>query len=197
MTSLVRSRMSTDTVPISGRQTTLRCGPYTAEIASVGSSLRSLRHNGRDLIIPFRNIRSAQPTEVQYWHLNPTGLSAAGMNSKALNTSLVSTNRAGATHSMGFWPGKTGAPWNPTSPQLSCPPSSKRGAVLFPRLPELKVSTEEFVKLLRLQAHVTVTPGAEFSPQHGHSIRLNYSQDHNQAVAAVERLIELAKRYTR
>lgn len=71
------------------------------------------------------------------------------------------------------------------------------GSYLFPRLPELNVSTEEFVKLLRLQANVTVTPGVEFSPQHGHSIRLNYSQDHNQAVAAVERLIELAKRYTR
>jgi aldose 1-epimerase len=53
MTSLVMSRMSADTVPISGRQTTLRCGPYTAEIASVGASLRSLRYNGRDLILPF------------------------------------------------------------------------------------------------------------------------------------------------
>lgn len=53
MTSLVMSRMSTDIVPISGRQTTLRCGPYSAEIASVGASLRFLRHNGRDLILPF------------------------------------------------------------------------------------------------------------------------------------------------
>lgn len=53
MTSLVMPRTSTDTVPISDRQTTLRYGPYTAEIASVGATLRSLRHNGRDLILPF------------------------------------------------------------------------------------------------------------------------------------------------
>ncbi|PRB43044.1 aspartate aminotransferase [Arthrobacter sp. MYb23] len=71
------------------------------------------------------------------------------------------------------------------------------GSYLFPRLPDLNVGTEEFVKLARLQTNVTVTPGAEFSPLHGHSIRLNYSQDRNNAVAAVERLIELAKRYTR
>jgi aspartate/methionine/tyrosine aminotransferase len=69
------------------------------------------------------------------------------------------------------------------------------GSYLFPHLPALSVTTEEFVKLLRLQARVTVTPGAEFSPNHEQSIRLNYSQDHRNAVAAVERLVELAGRY--
>ena len=40
-------------VPHSGQQFVLTAGGYTAEIASVGASLRSLRHDGRDLVVPF------------------------------------------------------------------------------------------------------------------------------------------------
>lgn len=40
-------------VPVSGAQFTLRAGHYIAEVADVGASLRSLRHRGRDLIVPF------------------------------------------------------------------------------------------------------------------------------------------------
>ncbi|MHA7264408.1 aldose 1-epimerase family protein [Arthrobacter sp. TMN-37] len=40
-------------VPLSGRQYTLRSGSYTAEIASVGASLRRLRFDGRDLVVPY------------------------------------------------------------------------------------------------------------------------------------------------
>lgn len=39
--------------PASGRQHTLQHGPYRATIASVGASLRSLTHEGRDLVVPF------------------------------------------------------------------------------------------------------------------------------------------------
>jgi len=39
--------------PVSGIQHTLRCGSYEAAIASVGASLRTLRHGGRDLVVPF------------------------------------------------------------------------------------------------------------------------------------------------
>jgi len=39
--------------PVSGIQHTLRSGPYEAVVASVGASLRSLRHDGRDLVVPF------------------------------------------------------------------------------------------------------------------------------------------------
>src|SRR5699024_10609783 len=42
------------------------------------------------------------------------------------------------------------------------------GSYLFPRLPELTVPVLDFVRLLRAQAQVTVTPGTEFSPHHGH-----------------------------
>ncbi|WGL51395.1 aldose 1-epimerase family protein [Nocardioides sp. BP30] len=38
---------------MSGAQVELRHGRYTAHIASVGASLRALRHDGRDLVVPF------------------------------------------------------------------------------------------------------------------------------------------------
>jgi len=39
--------------PLSGTQHVLRSGEYEAIIASVGASLRSLTHAGRDLVVPF------------------------------------------------------------------------------------------------------------------------------------------------
>jgi aspartate/methionine/tyrosine aminotransferase len=71
------------------------------------------------------------------------------------------------------------------------------GSYLFPRLPGLKVGTHAFVKLLREQAGVIVTPGAEFGPHSLDSIRLNFSQDHRAAVHAVERLAKMIDRYRR
>ncbi|WP_299842826.1 pyridoxal phosphate-dependent aminotransferase [uncultured Paracoccus sp.] len=69
------------------------------------------------------------------------------------------------------------------------------GSYLFPRLPALAVPPADFVRILRLQAGVTVTPGTEFSPNAANSLRLNFSQDHRAAVAAVERLAGLVERY--
>lgn len=69
------------------------------------------------------------------------------------------------------------------------------GSYLFPRLPQLCVDPAAFVRILRLQAGVTVTPGAEFGPWSHDSVRLNFSQDHQAAVAAVERLGALVARY--
>ena len=68
------------------------------------------------------------------------------------------------------------------------------GSYLFPRLPKLDIPLDEFVRLLRLQAQVIVTPGTEFGP-HPDSIRLNFSQDHQAAVAAVHRIVEMVERY--
>ncbi len=73
--------------------------------------------------------------------------------------------------------------------------TSQAGSYVFPELPELVVSPEVFVRLLRLQAGVTVTPGAEFSPHTTSSIRLNFSQDHTAAVAAAHRIVEMVRRY--
>lgn len=69
------------------------------------------------------------------------------------------------------------------------------GSYLFPELPKLGFATDQFVKLLRYQAGVTVTLGTEFDPSAGNSIRLNYSQDHAAAVAAAKRIVEMVERY--
>lgn len=73
--------------------------------------------------------------------------------------------------------------------------TSQAGSYVFPELPELVVSPEVFVRLLRVQAGVTVTPGSEFSPHTASSIRLNFSQDHAAAVAAAHRIVEMVERY--
>jgi len=69
------------------------------------------------------------------------------------------------------------------------------GSYLFPQLPELDVSLVAFVRLLRYQAGVIVTPGSEFGPTTGSSIRLNFSQDHAAAVAAARRIVAMVERY--
>lgn len=69
------------------------------------------------------------------------------------------------------------------------------GSYLFPSLPALAVATADFVRILRHQAGVVVTPGTEFGPHSASSVRLNFSQDHAAAVNAVERMVELVGRY--
>jgi aspartate/methionine/tyrosine aminotransferase len=69
------------------------------------------------------------------------------------------------------------------------------GSYLFPRLPKMDVPLHDFVRALRLQAGVTVTPGTEFSPDSTDGIRLNFSQNHEAAVHAVERIAALVDRY--
>jgi len=44
--------MSSD-APLSGSALTITAGGYTAELASVGATLRALRYEGRDLVVPF------------------------------------------------------------------------------------------------------------------------------------------------
>lgn len=71
------------------------------------------------------------------------------------------------------------------------------GSYLFPRLPQLNVSVTDLVALLREQAGVTVTAGQQFGPHHGGYVRLNFSQDHQAAIAAAKRMVEIVKRYTK
>jgi len=70
------------------------------------------------------------------------------------------------------------------------------GSYLFPQLPALDVDPHSFIRLLRHQAGVTVTPGTEFAPGSGDSIRLNFSQDHAAAVAAAGRIVKLVNIYS-
>lgn len=77
--------------------------------------------------------------------------------------------------------------------QTVCP---QAGSYLFPQLPELSVDLHTFVRLLRYQANVVVTPGTEFDPNCTDSIRLNFSQDHAAAVAAAKRIVKMAEIYS-
>ncbi|CAM3647429.1 Putative aspartate aminotransferase [Bordetella sputigena] len=69
------------------------------------------------------------------------------------------------------------------------------GSYLFPELPLLTVPHAGFVRLLRAQAGVTVTPGTEFSPHAGARIRLNFSQNHERAVRGASRIAAMVERY--
>lgn len=73
--------------------------------------------------------------------------------------------------------------------------SPQAGSYLFPRLPGLGIPLHAFVRALRMQAGVTVTPGTEFSPDATDSIRLNFSQNHQAAVRAIERTTQMIERY--
>lgn len=73
--------------------------------------------------------------------------------------------------------------------------SPQAGSYLFPRLPALAVDHADFVRILRLQGGVTVTPGTEFAPRTGDSVRLNFSQDHEAAIGAAHRMMALVERY--
>ena len=69
------------------------------------------------------------------------------------------------------------------------------GSYLFLELPELTVDVFQFTKICRAQANVTVTPGTEFGKQFDHFVRMNFSQDHDNAVSAVKRICQLVERY--
>ena len=69
------------------------------------------------------------------------------------------------------------------------------GSYLFITIPELDVSLHQFIRILREMAGVTVTPGTEFGPQYLHQFRINFSQDKEKAVAAIERFLVILERY--
>ena len=81
----------------------------------------------------------------------------------------------------------------------ACPGCSFRateaGSYVFVTMPRLVVTLEQFIKLLRKQAAVTVTPGTEFGPQFTNSFRMNFSQDHQAAAEASRRVVAMIERY--
>jgi aspartate/methionine/tyrosine aminotransferase len=82
--------------------------------------------------------------------------------------------------------------FNGANLQTTCP---QAGSYLFPKLPPLRVDLQTFVRLLRYQANVVVTPGTEFDPNCTDGIRLNFSQDHAKAVAAAKRIVKMVSIY--
>lgn len=83
--------------------------------------------------------------------------------------------------------------FNMANLKTTCP---QAGSYLFPKLPPLRVDLNTFVRLLRYQANVVVTPGTEFDPDCTDSIRLNFSQDHAAAVAAAKRIVKMTEIYS-
>lgn len=79
-------------------------------------------------------------------------------------------------------------------PGVSARPT-EGGSYLFVTIPELDVSLHQFIRILRQLAAVTVTPGTEFGPQYLHQFRINFSQDKEKAVAAMERLLVILELY--
>ena len=79
-------------------------------------------------------------------------------------------------------------------PGVSARPT-QGGSYLFVTIPELDVSLHQFIRILRELAGVTVTPGTEFGPQYTHQFRINFSQDKEKAVAAMERFVAVLERY--
>jgi aspartate/methionine/tyrosine aminotransferase len=69
------------------------------------------------------------------------------------------------------------------------------GSYLFVKLPQMDVPLHTFVKILRKQANVSVTPGTEFGPQFTDWFRINFSQDRVSAVDAVKRIVKTADLY--
>ena len=69
------------------------------------------------------------------------------------------------------------------------------GSYLFVTIPELDVSLHQFIRILRELAAVTVTPGTEFGPQFLHHFRINFSQDKDKAVAAIQRFLPVLELY--
>ena len=82
--------------------------------------------------------------------------------------------------------------FNSANLKTTCP---QAGSYLFPQLPKLSVDLHTFLRLLRYQANVVVTPGTEFDSNCTDSIRLNFSQDYEAAVAAAKRIAQMAKIY--
>ena len=73
--------------------------------------------------------------------------------------------------------------------------TTEGGSYLFVKLPEMNISMHDFIKVLRIQASVTVTPGTEFGPQFVNWFRINFSQEHKAAVDAVKRIIKVMELY--
>ena len=66
------------------------------------------------------------------------------------------------------------------------------GSYLFVQLPKLKITASEFIRELADKEAVVVTPGSEFGDGFDDFFRINFSQDAEAAIAAIERLVKLA-----
>jgi len=70
---------------------------------------------------------------------------------------------------------------------------AEAGSYLFVQLPALDISVAQFISEMSEHEGIVVTPGGEFGPGFEDYFRINFSQDADRAVAAIERLVQLAR----
>lgn len=68
------------------------------------------------------------------------------------------------------------------------------GSYVFLHVPKIAGQLDEFVSRLRSEVGVVVTRGREFG-NFDDAVRLNFSQDHDASIAAVERLLQFVGRF--
>jgi aspartate/methionine/tyrosine aminotransferase len=73
----------------------------------------------------------------------------------------------------------------------------RAGSYLFPRLPAMTISPAELFSTLKNDAGIIVTPGAEFGPGGEESFRINFSQQAEVAIAAMNSIAEFVARVAR
>ena len=69
------------------------------------------------------------------------------------------------------------------------------GSYIFFEMPELTVPIREFTRICEKNADTIVTPGTEFGPQFTHHFRINFQQDHDVCIDAVDRVLKIMELY--
>ena len=75
--------------------------------------------------------------------------------------------------------------------------ATEGGSYLFVKVPQMDIDLHTFIRVLREQANVVVTPGTEFGPQFTDWFRINFSQNHDNAVSAAKRIVQEMELYRR
>lgn len=120
---------TTDSTPLSGTQYTLQHGPYTASIASVGATLRYLRHDDRDLVVPYdaEEIRPSFRGAVLVPWPNRVVDGKYSFNGQSHQLALTEPQRSHAIHGLLGWVDWTLADQSPASVRLAASVIPQKG----------------------------------------------------------------------
>ncbi|XAS67063.1 aldose 1-epimerase family protein [Micrococcaceae bacterium Sec5.7] len=114
--------MNSTPPPLSGHQVRLGHGKYTADIASIGASLRSLRFEDRDLVVPFEpdQVRPAFRGAILAPWPNRVVDGRYSFNGAEHRLSLTEPARGHALHGLVVWEDWTIAVRSDSSATLTC-----------------------------------------------------------------------------
>lgn len=120
---------TTDSTPLSGTQYTLQQGPYTASIASVGATLRYLRHDDRDLVVPYdaEEIRPSFRGAVLVPWPNRVVDGKYSFDGKSHQLALTEPQRSHAIHGLLGWVDWTLVEQSPASVRLAASVIPQKG----------------------------------------------------------------------